>query len=164
MPQDLQVFLNRDPQEGHEESLGESSTSTPWSSEPASEPSSYNGTNHEPQQETALNQGEGVRTSYRAVDGGLVVVHGNRELNVPLQGWSLEEVWSIVRSIHVGDWRHFYEVMAMGSAPEGVVIRPIDPQNEGLGHGHVAIGGSPVQEGPRREGSEDSSSTRCLEG
>ena len=154
MPQDLQVFLNHDPQEGNEESLRESSTSTPWSSEPDSEPLSYNGTNYEPQQEIALNRREEEGTSYRAVDGGLVVVHGNRELVVPLQGWSLEVVWSIVRSIQDGDWRHFHEAMAMGNAPEGVVTRPIDPQNEGLGHGQVAIGGLSIPEGMTREGSE----------
>ena len=50
--------------------------------------------------------------SYRAVDGALVVVHMDDESWVPLPGWSLEEVGSIVVSIQRGNWSFFHEVMS----------------------------------------------------
>ena len=66
----------------------------------------------------------GVR--YRAEDEALIVVHADDELRIPLVGWSLEEVVSIVRSIQEGDWSFFHEVMAFqGNSEIGVQTRPV---------------------------------------
>ena len=62
---------------------------------------------------------------YRAEDEALMVVYGDDELRVPLPGWSLEEVHSIVVSIQEGDWSYFREALNIsGSSGIGVEVRP----------------------------------------
>ena len=102
-----------------------------------------------------------VEVRYRAEDGALIVVHAEEELRVPLLGWSLEEVFGIVRSIQEGDWSFFHEVLALqGSSEIEVQTQPLAndspmrmvPPN-GVFIGHV---GTSVQEG---ELSEDDASS-----
>ena len=51
-----------------------------------------------------------TNVAYQAVEAGLMVSYGDTELHIPLPGWSLEEVGSIVVSIQRGDWTYFHEV------------------------------------------------------
>ena len=81
---------------------------------------------------------EGV--AYRAVDGGLLVVCGAREFFVSLEGWSMEEIGSIVTSIQVGEWSTFYEMIS-GSVPsQELRTQPISSENRGLPEGSVSYG------------------------
>ena len=58
-----------------------------------------------------------------------MVVYADDELRVPLPGWSLEEVHSIVRSIQEGDWSYFHEALSPSGATEiGAEVTPL-PQN-----------------------------------
>ena len=43
----------------------------------------------------------------------LIVIHGEEELRVELEGWTLEEVTAVVRSIETGDWGYFQVMMAL---------------------------------------------------
>ena len=52
--------------------------------------------------------------AYRAVDGGLVVIYGDTKLHMPLPGWSLEQVGSIIVSIQMGGWTYLHDTMALG--------------------------------------------------
>ena len=58
----------------------------------------------------------GVR--YRAEEGCLVVVYGDDEMRVPLDGCSFEEVYSVVRSIQEGNWDYFRQALALGGSSE----------------------------------------------
>ena len=77
---------------------------------------------------------------YRAVDGALVVVYGDEELWVPLLGWSLEEVGSIVDSIRSGDWTRFHEVVSWGSSQLPWRCGPVAPENADLPEEEIAYG------------------------
>ena len=78
--------------------------------------------------------------AYRAVDGGLMVVHGDDEFVVPLEGWSMEEVGSIVSSIQQGGWSPFHEVMALMPQNQGCPRRPVASENRMLPQGSVSYG------------------------
>ena len=84
--------------------------------------------------------------AYRAVDGGLVVVCDGRELFVPLPGWTLEQVGSIVESIRQGDWRVFHEVLYVVPPPADYRYGPVSAENFGLGRGAMAYGSDSVPE------------------
>ena len=96
----------------------------------------------------------------RAVDGALIVVHLDDELRVPLPGWSMEEVGSIVQSIQQGDWRSFYEVMSW-SQPSVVdsSTSPVRSENLGLADGEMAYGLDQTTEGPHTQWGGASSSS-----
>ena len=96
--------------------------------------------------------------AYRAVDGGLFVVYADDELFVPLEGWSLEEVGSIVESIRSGDWSLFHEVMALGSSNVSCCVGPIADGNHDLPEGTVAYGSTDEQP----QGAEESSESESL--
>ena len=119
MPQDVQY---------HYEAESEYETSTEESSTSAS--GSFNGVATTTQGSEDLETGEsqlgsssmapgghmtgpgGVR--YRAEDGFLVVVYCDDEMRIPLEGWSFEEIYSVVRSIQEGNWDYFREALAFG--------------------------------------------------
>ena len=58
----------------------------------------------------------GVR--YRAEEGCLIVVYCDDEMRIPLEGWSSEEVYSVVRSIQEGSWDYFREALVLGGSSE----------------------------------------------
>ena len=58
----------------------------------------------------------GVR--YMAEDGALIVVYCDDVMRIPLEGWSFEEVFGIVRSIQEGDWSFFRDALALGGTSE----------------------------------------------
>ena len=89
--------------------------------------------------EVALTTPQGV--AYRAVDGGLIVVSRGTEFLIPLEGWSMEEVGSIVLGIQSGDWTVFHQAMSMG--PSSSRERPgqcVSDENRGLLQGSISYG------------------------
>ena len=100
---------------------GTDSTSTPWTSDEETAESPVESGTREP-------AGYGRGPSYRATDGALLVIHEDNELVVPLPGWSLEEVWSIVLSIQQNDWTPFHDMMGIVGMHEGVTTTPVPPE------------------------------------
>ena len=84
--------------------------------------------------------------AYRAIDGGLIVIHLDDELFIPLPGWSLEEVGSIVEGIRVGNWSLFHQVMTLGSTQIDYQVGPIAEGNRGLPSGSISYGTSEGEE------------------
>ena len=78
--------------------------------------------------------------AYRAVDGGLIVVCGGSEFLVPLEGWSMEEVGSIVVSIQQADWIVFHDVMSWSLESQVGLGRPVSRENQALQGGSVSYG------------------------
>ena len=78
--------------------------------------------------------------SYRAVDGALIVIYMGNELRVELPNWSFEEVHSIVRSIQLGDWSSFHEVVTWGSSHVGWSMSSASSCNQGIPPGEIAVG------------------------
>ena len=62
--------------------------------------------------ERELTSGAGGRPRYEASEGALLCFYVDDVVTVPLTGWSLSEVATIVQGLEVGDWTAFQQLMA----------------------------------------------------